>query len=44
MLLKIDFEYSEWEALTDISDDILKQFKYILLEFHFWKNEIRYYD
>ena len=43
MLLKIDIEYSEWEALTDISDDILKQFKYIILEFHFWKNEMPYY-
>lgn len=43
MILKIDVEYSEWEALYDISEDILKQFKYILLEFHFWKNETIYY-
>ena len=43
MILKIDVEYSEWEALYDISEDILKHFKYILLEFHFWKNETIYY-
>ena len=36
MILKIDVEYSEWEALYDISEDILKHFKYILLEFHFF--------
>ena len=27
MILKIDVENSEWEAISDISDDILKKFK-----------------
>ena len=31
MILKIDVEYSEWEALHGISEAILNQFKYILL-------------
>ena len=35
MILKMDAEYYEWEALSDISENTLKQFKYILMEFHF---------
>ena len=36
MILKIDVEYAEWESLSDITDNILSQFKYILLELHFY--------
>ena len=35
MILKIDIEYNEWESLIDVPDNLLKQFKYILIEFHF---------
>ena len=35
MILKIDVEHSEWDSLKDIPDNILNQFKYILIEFHF---------
>ena len=35
MILKIDVEHWEWNALNELSEDILKQFKYLLIEFHF---------
>lgn len=35
MILKIDIEYNEWESLIEVPDKLLKQFKYILIEFHF---------
>ena len=38
MILKMDVEYAEWEALSEISEDILKKFIYIVIEFHLWKN------
>jgi hypothetical protein len=45
MILKIDIEYNEWEVLKDLSENILKQFKYILIEFHFYLNHGKlYYD
>ena len=47
MILKIDVEHSEWDSLKDISHDILNQFKYIVIEFHFTNvlNEAKlYYD
>lgn len=34
MILKIDIENSEWEALKDLPDYILKKFKYIVIEYH----------
>ena len=37
MILKLDIESSEWEVFKDISSDILKQFKFIVAEFHFNK-------
>ena len=37
MILKIDVEGPEWKALNDISEDVLKQFKYILIEYHFFQ-------
>ena len=35
MILKIDIEHAEWESLKDLPSNILKQFKYILIEYHF---------
>ena len=35
MILKIDIEGQEWNVFNKISEDILTQFKYILVEFHF---------
>lgn len=47
MILKMDVSYWEWESLKDLSDSILKKFKYILIEYHFMKPEtegILYYN
>ena len=35
MILKIDIDGGEWNIFNDITLDILIQFKYILVEFHF---------
>ena len=35
MILKIDIEGSEWDVLSEISEETLNQFKYILIELHF---------
>jgi hypothetical protein len=35
MILKIDVEGWEWNALNDLNPDILNQFKYLIIEFHF---------
>ena len=42
MILKMDIEYSDWKSLLNISDEIIKKFKYILIEYHF-RNEIKLY-
>ena len=39
MILKIDIEHNEWEPLKEISEKILNQFKYIILELHLYKYE-----
>ena len=45
MILKIDAEGAEWNALNDIPEEVLSQFKYLLLELHFFKNnQTLYYD
>ena len=36
MILKMDIEYNEWEVLNELTPNILNQFKYILLELHFY--------
>ena len=36
MILKIDVEASEWDVFQDITPKILNQFKYIIMEFHFY--------
>ena len=45
MILKIDIEGDEWGVLQEISEEILNQFKYILIEIHLWdvKNYQLYY-
>ena len=35
MILKIDVEHCEWDSLKDLPDNILTQFKYIIIEYHF---------
>ena len=35
MILKIDIEGPEWNILYDLNNEILKMFKYIIIEFHF---------
>ena len=35
MILKIDVEHWEWNVLNELREEILKQFKYLLIEFHF---------
>ena len=37
MILKIDVESHEWNALNVLPEEVLKQFKYILVEYHFFK-------
>jgi len=44
MILKMDIESYEWNTLKDLSEDILNQFKYILIEFHFNKEPNIYYE
>jgi hypothetical protein len=45
MILKIDTEGAEWNALNDVPEEVLSQFKYLLLELHFFKNnQTLYYD
>ena len=44
MILKINKEFCEWNTIKDLSESILNQFKYIILELHF-ENDIQlYYD
>ena len=40
MILKMDVDHAEWESLKDISSKILRQFKYILIEFHFRNDKV----
>ena len=48
MILKMDIEHWEWEAIINLKESTLNQFKYITLEFHFrdekeYKNHNIYY-
>ena len=40
MILKMDIEEWEWESINTLNEEILKQFKYIAIEYHF-ENESR---
>ena len=44
MILKMDIELVEWNILKDLSEEILEQFKYIILELHFQNDAKLYYD
>lgn len=44
MILKMDVDYAEWESLKDLSSKIIRQFKYILIEFHFRNETLLYYN
>ena len=49
MILKIDIEHWEWESLLYLKENILNQFKYIAIEYHFkernfYKDEHLYYN
>lgn len=44
MILKMDIELEEWNILKDLSEDILEQFKYIVLELHFENDAKLYYE
>ena len=35
MILKMDIEGPEWNILNELNNEILKKFKYIIIEFHF---------
>jgi hypothetical protein len=43
MILKIDIEGNEWESLKDVPENILKQFKYIIIEYHFTPYNVELY-
>ena len=43
MILKMDIESAEWESLKDVSEDVLKQFKYIIIEYHFLSDKVELY-
>ena len=43
MILKIDVEGYEWNSLNDISEEVLKQFKYIIIEYHFSTHDPKLY-
>ena len=44
MILKIDIEGGEWSILKEINKEILLQFKYIVIEFHFANKDISLYQ
>ena len=43
MILKIDIENNEWNSLEYLKDNYLKQFKYIVIEYHFETNNVKLY-
>ena len=49
MILKLDIEHWEWESINELKEDTLKQFKYIVIEYHFrdengYNNQNIYYN
>ena len=43
MILKIDVEFAEWDALLDTPEEIFEKFKYITIEFHFSNETEKYF-
>ena len=43
MILKMDVENCEWDSLKDVPEEVLKQFKYILMELHFETKDTELY-
>lgn len=43
MILKMDIENNEWDSLKDVPENVLKQFKYIVIEYHFETNNVQLY-
>ena len=43
MILKIDVEVAEWNSFKDLSELTLLQFKYLVFEYHFFKNDLLLY-
>ena len=39
MILKLDVEHWEWPAINDLNENTLNQFKYILIEYHFFNGD-----
>lgn len=43
MILKVDVEYSEWESFIDFPEELLKNFRFLLFEFHFANKDLDIY-
>jgi len=43
MILKVDVEHSEWESFVDFPEELLKNFRFLLFEFHFANKDLDIY-
>ena len=43
MILKVDVEFSEWESFVDFPEELLKNFRFLLFEFHFGNKDLDIY-
>jgi len=43
MILKVDVEHSEWESFADFPEELLKNFRFLLFEFHFANKDLDIY-
>lgn len=41
MILKLDVGHWEWPTINDLNEKTLNQFKYILIEYHFYNGDNR---
>ena len=44
MILKVDAEFSEWESFVDFPEELLKNFRFLLFEFHFANKDLDIYS
>ena len=44
MILKVDVEYSEWESFVYFPEELLKNFRFLLFEFHFTNKNLDIYS